>query len=106
MWSSDWWSKLSISYWRCSDFAKVTFNSLAKIDIINVRGDKTQVGHVLGSPEKRSMLPEPERSLSPSGCALLRLLLHAVLVWSSSNADDVSLYKNQIYILYCISNTF
>ena len=52
---------------------------------IIVRGDKTQVGHILGSPDKRSVLPEP-----PSGCALLRLLLHAVLVWSSSNADDVS----------------
>jgi len=54
------------------------------------RGDRTQVGHVLGSPDKRNMLPEPERNLSPSGCALIRLLLHSVLVWSSCNADDVS----------------
>ena len=38
------------------------------------------------------MLPEPERCLSPSGCALLRMLLHAVLVWSSSNGDDVSFW--------------
>ena len=58
-----------------------------------IRGDKTQVGHVLGSPDKRSTLPEPERGLSPSGCALLRLILHSVLVWSSSNADDVSALK-------------
>ena len=57
---------------------------------IIVRGDQTQIGHILGNPDKRSLLPEPERGLSPSGCALLRLLLHAVLVWSSSNGDDVS----------------
>ena len=57
------------------------------------RGDQTQVGHVLGNSDKRSVLPEPERGLSPSGCALLRLLLHSVLVWSSSNADDVSFLK-------------
>lgn len=60
---------------------------------IIVRRDQTQVGHVLGSPDKRSMLPEPERGLSPSGCALLRLLLHAVLVWSSCNGDEVSFFK-------------
>ena len=54
------------------------------------RGDATHTGHVLGPAVKRSVLPEPERSLPPSGCALLRLLLHAVLVWSSSNADGVS----------------
>ena len=52
------------------------------------RGDKTQIGHILGSPDKRSMSPEPERSLSSSACALLRLLLHSVLVWSSCNAGD------------------
>ena len=60
---------------------------------------RSDVGHVLGSPEKRSMLPEPERSLSPSGCALLRLLLHAVLVWSSS-AENVS-FSLQIYGVDC-----
>ena len=56
-----------------------------------IRGDRTHTGHVLGSSDKRSVLPEPERGLPPSGCALLRLILHSVLVWSSSNADDVSL---------------
>ena len=66
---------------------------------IIVRGDQTQVGHILGSPDKRSLLPEPERGLSPSGCALLRLLLHAVLVWSSSNGDDVSFVsKLDVYV--------
>ena len=61
--------------------------------IFTCRGDRTQTGHVLGSPDKRSTLPEPERGLSPSGCALLRLILHSVLVWSSCNADDVSGFK-------------
>ena len=45
------------------------------------------------------MLPEPERGLSPSGCALIRLFLHSVLVWSSSNADDVESFEIEVCVL-------
>lgn len=70
---------------------------MSTLCFIASRGDRTQVGHVLGSPDKRSMLPEPERNLSPSGCALIRILLHSVLVWSSCNADNVSAFIKQSF---------
>ena len=72
----------------------------------DIRGDKTQVGHVLGNPDKRSMIPEPERSLSPSGCALIRLLLHSVLVWSSCNADEVNLFNCTISLSLFVCYNF
>ena len=69
-----------------------------KVSWLCFRGDATHTGHVLGPPVKRSALPEPERSLPSSGCALLRLLLHAVLVWSSSNGGDVSNYDWALFV--------
>ena len=47
---------------------------------------------MLGNPDKRSTIPEPERNLSPSGCALIRLLFHSILVWNSCNADEVNIF--------------
>jgi hypothetical protein len=48
----------------------------------------TQKGHVLGLATRRSQEATPERDLSPPACALIRLLMHGVLVWASCSQDQ------------------
>ncbi|XP_062507501.1 E3 ubiquitin-protein ligase rnf213-alpha-like isoform X2 [Corticium candelabrum] len=49
--------------------------------------DTTQTGHILGPANQRAHAA-PERSLSLSGYALVRLLLHAALMWASCSEDQ------------------
>ena len=47
------------------------------------REDTTQTGHVLGPAQQLSKQATPERDLSPVACTIIRLIMHATLVWSS-----------------------
>ena len=47
------------------------------------REDATQTGHLLGSAQNLSKQPTPERDLSSAACTIIRLIMHATLVWSS-----------------------
>ena len=47
------------------------------------REDTTQTGHVLGPAQHLSKQATPERDLSPVACTIIRLIMHAALVWSS-----------------------
>ena len=54
--------------------------------------DATEKGHVLGEADARPDLVAPERDLSSPSCAIIRLLMHAALMWASCNADQVENY--------------
>ncbi|XP_065826351.1 E3 ubiquitin-protein ligase RNF213-like isoform X2 [Oscarella lobularis] len=45
--------------------------------------DTTETGHILGQAEARSDNVAPERGLSSACCALIRVLMHASLMWGS-----------------------
>ena len=47
------------------------------------REDATQTGHILGPAQHLSKQATPERDLSPVACTIIRLIMHATLVWSS-----------------------
>ena len=47
------------------------------------REDTTQTGHLLGPAQHLSKQATPERDLSPVACTIIRLIMHAALVWSS-----------------------
>ena len=47
------------------------------------REDTTQTGHILGPVQHLSKQATPERDLSPVACTIIRLIMHATLVWSS-----------------------
>jgi len=46
-----------------------------------------QIGHCLGDPNCRSVIPSQERSLSPAACNILRAVMHSALIWASCNSD-------------------
>ena len=45
--------------------------------------DNTETGYALGQPHQREAIPSTERSLSPSACAIIRVLMHCSLLWCS-----------------------
>ena len=47
------------------------------------REDTTQTGHLLGPAQHLSKQATPERDLSPVACTIIRLIIHAALVWGS-----------------------
>ena len=47
------------------------------------REDATQTGHILGPAQHLSKQATPERDLSPVACTIMRLIIHATLVWNS-----------------------
>ena len=47
------------------------------------REDTTQTGHILGPSQHLSKQAAPERDLSPVASTIIRLIMHAALVWSS-----------------------
>ena len=47
------------------------------------REDTTQTGHILGQAQHLSKQATPERDLFPVACTVIRLIMHATLVWSS-----------------------
>ena len=47
------------------------------------REDTTQTGHLLGPAQHLSKQATPERDLSPVACTIIRLIIHAALVWST-----------------------
>ena len=47
------------------------------------REDTTETGHLLGPAQHLSKQATPERDLSPVACTIIRLIMHAALVWSS-----------------------
>ena len=47
------------------------------------RVDTTQTGYLLGHAQHLSDQATPERDLPPVACTIIRLILHATLVWSS-----------------------
>ena len=47
------------------------------------REDTTQTGHILGQAQHLSKQATPERDLSLVACTVIRLIMHATLVWSS-----------------------
>ena len=49
--------------------------------------DSTETGYALGDPTQRSLIPSPERSLSPSACAIIRALMHSAFLWASCNNE-------------------
>jgi hypothetical protein len=53
--------------------------------------DRTRTGHILGHARQRRGAPTAERELSSSGCSLLRMMLHAALMWASCTRDQTVL---------------
>ena len=51
--------------------------------------EKTKCGHFLEKPESRSKNPQPERNLSSKSNTIMRILLHAVCVWTVSSNNKV-----------------
>lgn len=47
------------------------------------REDTTQTGHLLGPAQHLIEQATPERDLSPVACTIIRLIMHAALLWSS-----------------------
>ena len=47
------------------------------------REDSTQTGHLLGPAQNLSKQATPERDLSPVVCTIIRLIIHAALVWGT-----------------------
>ena len=50
--------------------------------------DTTQSGHVLGDPNGRTVVPTPERNLSPPAMCVLRALMHSSFLWTCCNNDQ------------------
>ena len=48
------------------------------------REDTTQTGHLLGPAQHLSKQATPERDLSPVACTIIRLIMHAALVWGTA----------------------
>ena len=47
------------------------------------REDTTQTGHLLGPAQHLTKQATPERDLSPVACTIMRLIMHAALIWGS-----------------------
>ncbi|XP_065845272.1 E3 ubiquitin-protein ligase rnf213-alpha-like isoform X2 [Oscarella lobularis] len=79
----------------CHCGARIGAASFLELAEGNVPGervdDATEKGHVLGEADARPDLVAPERDLSSPSCAIIRLLMHAALMWASCNADQDSL---------------
>ena len=50
---------------------------------VSYRKDTTQTGHLLGPAQYLIEQATPERDLSPVACTIIRLIIHAALLWSS-----------------------
>lgn len=51
--------------------------------------DRTQTGHVLGSPPPRGAAVVSDRELSPAVFLLLRLLTHLSMLWGAAQSAQV-----------------
>lgn len=56
------------------------------------RNDTTATGHILGTAENRGPGPNPERMMTPTYCATVRLVLHMAMYIASGTDQEVS-YK-------------
>jgi hypothetical protein len=45
--------------------------------------DTTEQGYALGHPSHRETIPNTERHLDPSSCAIVRAIMHGCLLWAS-----------------------
>jgi len=54
------------------------------------REDKTQPGHILGRANKRGKATHSERSMTPVGCATLRLFTHIAMILGANENTQVS----------------
>ena len=48
------------------------------------------MGHCLGQPNGRSVIPFPERSMSSVACNVLRAIMHSALTWASCNNNSAT----------------
>lgn len=48
------------------------------------REDTTQTGHILGPAQHVGKQAIPERDLSSVACTIIRLIVHAALVWGTA----------------------
>ena len=59
------------------------------VNIVNViySTNTTEKGYALGYPDQRETIPSSQRTLSPAACAIIRVLMHASLLWASCNNE-------------------
>lgn len=67
----------------------INFHTYASFSLSN-RDDTTQKGHCLGHPNGRSVVPSPERTMSPVACNIFRAIMHSALTWVSCNNQAVT----------------
>ena len=86
---------------------------LANLTVWYFNAKRRPTGHILGSAASRSKEQVQERSLSPTNCSIMRVFLHAILTWSSSFIDTVSIViqscmntssATNITLLMCVKN--
>ena len=70
-----------------SKYILITYGYI--VNIVNVihSTDTTETGYALGHPDQRETIPSSERTLSPAACAIVRVLMHASLLWASCNNE-------------------
>ena len=51
--------------------------------------DATKTGHDLGRPQERTPITASERSLSPAGICIMRVLMHSAFVWNCCRNESV-----------------
>ena len=75
--------------------------NVTSLHSIHCSNDTTQTGHDLGDPNSRTVVPTPERSLSPPAICILRALMHSAFLWACCNdnqtvGDIVQLVKPHV----------
>ena len=88
-------AKMSLSIVNCATHCTHLINYIPYAST-----DKTQTGHVLGSPEGRTNTL-PERTLSPAVICILRVLMHSALLWASCNVQVLIKMLPQFLFFNC-----
>jgi len=53
------------------------------------REDRTQPGHILGRANRRVVVAQTERKMTPVGCTTLRLLTHIAMLLGANENPQV-----------------
>lgn len=80
----------------------ILFNFIFNLILLcTFREDSTQTGHSLGHSSHLSKQATPQRDLSPGVCTVIRLIMHAILTWSSVCSNTVRINCHSI-LCHCL----